>query len=240
LDVIFSQTSLLPSFPFSAALIDELARVCGRERDVIRIHLGDTADGKGLVGSYICTENPGEFQWRHGALTEAVTQGRWLVIEDIDLAPVDVISMLLPVFESRTLCVTSRGEEVVADPGFRIFTTCTQQHIDLDGKGAKVNEKFSLKNISFFPLFFFFIFIFLFLLHIHFLLSILDNFAHEQKHAIISITSFSSLCPFTYYIGVNFSDHFPFSEYCTFGVTLCPHIPFTPITTTPNTKHPIR
>ena len=38
--------------------------------DIIKIHLGDQADAKILLGTYVCTEIPGEFRWQQGALTQ--------------------------------------------------------------------------------------------------------------------------------------------------------------------------
>ena len=43
-----------------------------------------------LLGTYVCTDVPGEFRWQAGALTQAVQQGRWAVMEDIDRAPFEV------------------------------------------------------------------------------------------------------------------------------------------------------
>eukprot|EP01089_Gocevia_fonbrunei_P004058 TRINITY_DN14025_c0_g1_i2.p1 TRINITY_DN14025_c0_g1~~TRINITY_DN14025_c0_g1_i2.p1 ORF type:complete len:100 (-),score=24.69 TRINITY_DN14025_c0_g1_i2:207-479(-) len=66
-----------------SSLIDELAYLTGN-LDMIKIHLGDQMDAKVLLGTYICTDVPGEFKWQPGALTQAVQQGKWIVIEDID------------------------------------------------------------------------------------------------------------------------------------------------------------
>jgi hypothetical protein len=41
---------------------------------------------------------------------QAVAEGRWVVIEDINMAPPDVLAALVPLLESRTLTVASRGE----------------------------------------------------------------------------------------------------------------------------------
>ena len=38
--------------------------------DLIKVHLGDQADAKVLLGTYICTDVPGEFKWQAGALTQ--------------------------------------------------------------------------------------------------------------------------------------------------------------------------
>lgn len=44
-----------------------------------------------LLGMYRCTDVPGEFVWQPGTLTQAVTQGHWILLEDIDYAPLDVV-----------------------------------------------------------------------------------------------------------------------------------------------------
>ena len=93
--------------------------------DIIKIHLGDQSDAKVLLGTYVCTETPGEFKWQPGALTQAVQGGKWIVIEDIDLASVDVISVILPLLETRKLFIPGRGEEIQAAHGFQIFATET-------------------------------------------------------------------------------------------------------------------
>ena len=50
-------------------------------------------------------------------------EGRWLLLEDVDYAPMDVISMLMPVVESMTLNVPGHGDVIRAAPGFQLFAT---------------------------------------------------------------------------------------------------------------------
>ena len=76
-----------------------------------------------MLGTYLGTETPGQFRYQPGVLVEAVVQGRWILIEDIDLAPLDVVSLLIPLLESRRLFVPGRGEEYTAAPGFQLFAT---------------------------------------------------------------------------------------------------------------------
>ena len=60
----------------------------------------------------------------HPALrAQAVRDGRWVLIEDIDRAPFDVLSTLIPLLETRTLPLPSRGVSIVAADGFRLFGT---------------------------------------------------------------------------------------------------------------------
>jgi midasin len=91
----------------------------------VRIHLDDQIDAKSLMGAYVCTAVPGEFAWQPGPLTQAVTEGRWVLIEDINMAPPDVLAALVPLLESGTLTVPSRGEVLHAAPGFQLVATVT-------------------------------------------------------------------------------------------------------------------
>ena len=47
-----------------------------------------------LLGMYRCTDVPGEFVWQPGTLTQAATKGHWILLEDIDYAPLDVVRHL--------------------------------------------------------------------------------------------------------------------------------------------------
>jgi midasin (ATPase involved in ribosome maturation) len=87
--------------------------------------LGSQTDSKVLLGTYVCTSTPGSFKWKAGILTTAVQEGRWVLIEDIDMAPMDVMSILIPLLESRHLFIPSRGEKIKAKNGFQIFATRT-------------------------------------------------------------------------------------------------------------------
>ncbi|KAK2715538.1 hypothetical protein QYM36_010205, partial [Artemia franciscana] len=107
------------------SLVDHLAMITGRYNTskYTKIQLGDQTDSKVLVGTYRCTDIPGEFVWQPGVLAQAVAEGNWILLEDVDYASMDVISVLLPVLESRTLLLPGRGENIRAAPGFQIFVT---------------------------------------------------------------------------------------------------------------------
>lgn len=106
-------------------LINELAQITGNF-DVLFIHLDDQMDSKTLIGSYVCTEIPGEFKWQPGSLTQAVVKGFWVIFEDIDKAPSDVLSVLSALLEDRKLHIPGRGESIPAAEGFQLFATITK------------------------------------------------------------------------------------------------------------------
>ncbi|KAJ3690228.1 hypothetical protein LUZ61_019392 [Rhynchospora tenuis] len=112
------------------ALINKLAT----GSRVLFIHMDEQMDSKTLVGSYVCTEKPGEFKWNPGSLTQAVVKGYWIVFEDIDKAPSDVQSVLLPLMEGATSFSAGHGEVVEVADSFRLFATVTTSGTDIEGR----------------------------------------------------------------------------------------------------------
>ncbi|TQE13576.1 hypothetical protein C1H46_000907 [Malus baccata] len=111
-----------------SALISKLSQDSGNQ--VLSIHMDDQIDGRTLIGSYVCTEKPGEFRWQPGSLTQAVSKGYWVVFEDIDKAPSDVRSVILPLLEGANLFATGNGQEITVAESFRIFSTISTLNLD--------------------------------------------------------------------------------------------------------------
>ncbi|KAK9239587.1 hypothetical protein V1525DRAFT_430746 [Lipomyces kononenkoae] len=107
-------------------LIDHLLSSLARQpEDVVKLHLGEQTDTKLLVGSYSTGETPGSFVWKQGILASAVKQGKVVVVEDIDKAPNEVVSVLLSLVQQRQISVPSRGEIIRAANSFQIIATIT-------------------------------------------------------------------------------------------------------------------
>ncbi|KAL2047257.1 hypothetical protein N7G274_001276 [Stereocaulon virgatum] len=105
------------------SLIRDIARELGQKSTMITLHLNEQTDAKLLIGMYTSDQRPGSFIWRPGVLTKAVSEGRWLMIEDLDRAPTAIISTLLPLLERRELLIPNRGETIRAAPGFKLIAT---------------------------------------------------------------------------------------------------------------------
>lgn len=89
----------------------------------LRIQLGDQTDSKVLLGQYRCTDVPGEFLWQPGVLTQAVLNGYWLLLEDLDSATQDVCTVLTNLLENNFLSVPGFRENLKIEPGFQLFVT---------------------------------------------------------------------------------------------------------------------
>lgn len=87
------------------AIIDYIAAQVNRimPPDFIKVQISDQIDSKLLIGSYVCTEIPGQFEWQPGPLVQALTCGSWIVFEDIDSAPADMVQVIHSVIENGTL-----------------------------------------------------------------------------------------------------------------------------------------
>lgn len=105
------------------SLVHEIARELGKDEGLVTLHLNDQTDAKVLLGLYTTDSKPGSFSWRPGVLTTAVKEGRWVLIEDLDRAPTELMSTLLPLVERGELLIPSRGEVIRASDDFRIFAT---------------------------------------------------------------------------------------------------------------------
>ena len=134
-------------------LIRELAASMGLESTLVELHLDDQTDSKTLLGAYVCSDVPGEFLWQAGVITQAALNGRWLVIEDIDRAPLEVAASLSTLLERRRLYLPDRGKEVDVHPLFRVFGTRATANVTGDvlvaGIAGSINVP-SLRHFSFF------------------------------------------------------------------------------------------
>ncbi|EMS12723.1 midasin, putative [Entamoeba histolytica HM-3:IMSS] len=111
---------------------------------MLSVHFGDDVDAKALIGSYITSDSFSEFKWKDGSLTTAVKEGYWFLLEDVDTAPPDVISLILPLLKTRTFFIPNRSESVTVHPNFRLIGTRT-----LHKGGMKINTFHSILSSHF-------------------------------------------------------------------------------------------
>jgi cobaltochelatase CobS len=64
-------------------------------------------------------------EWVDGILPTAMRHGYWLILDEVDFAQPEILSLLHPVLEANgTLVVKeNKGEEIKAHPNFRLFGT---------------------------------------------------------------------------------------------------------------------
>ncbi|KAJ9609057.1 AAA ATPase midasin [Cladophialophora chaetospira] len=105
------------------SLVHEAARLLNHQSKMITLHLNEQTDAKSLLGYHTASADGSSFTWQPGVLTKAMQQGSWVLIEDIDRAPAEVMGVLRPILENNELFLPSRKEKVRPEDGFRILAT---------------------------------------------------------------------------------------------------------------------
>ncbi|KAJ5758589.1 hypothetical protein N7520_005745 [Penicillium odoratum] len=105
------------------SLINDVASTMGQAESMVTLHLNEQTDAKSLLGMYATSSTTGSFSWQPGVLTKAAREGRWLLIEDLDRAPSEVLGLILPIIERGELTIASRRERIKCAEGFKIIAT---------------------------------------------------------------------------------------------------------------------
>lgn len=90
---------------------------------ILRINFNGETRMSDLIGKVHVVA--GETRWSDGVLPQAMRQGWWLLLDELDFADPAVLSLLHPVLEDDSLLVLKEnsGEIVRPHPNFRLFGT---------------------------------------------------------------------------------------------------------------------
>ncbi|KAF9533063.1 hypothetical protein CPB83DRAFT_903057 [Crepidotus variabilis] len=104
------------------SLVTALANVSGHH--LCRINLSDQTDLVDLFGSDLPIEGgaPGEFAWKDAEFLEALQNGHWVLLDEMNLAPQAVLEGLNAVLDHRgTVYIPELNKSFKRHPEFRIF-----------------------------------------------------------------------------------------------------------------------
>ncbi|KAJ4482340.1 midasin nuclear AAA ATPase [Lentinula aciculospora] len=104
------------------SLITALAEASGHE--LCRINLSDQTDLMDLFGSDLPVDGgkAGEFSWKDGEFLRALQEGRWVLLDEMNLAPQAVLEGLNAVLDHRgSVYIPELGRTFTKHPAFRIF-----------------------------------------------------------------------------------------------------------------------
>lgn len=117
------------------SLVTALAKSAGYH--LCRINLSDQTDLIDLFGSDLPVENgaPGEFAWKDAEFLQALQQGHWVLLDEMNLAPQAVLEGLNAVLDHRgTVYIPELGRSFTRHPSFRVFAAQNPLH---QGGGRK-------------------------------------------------------------------------------------------------------
>ena len=104
-------------------IVQHAARILGKQSKMTTLHLNEQSDFKSLLGLYSNDETSNVFRWQPGCLTRAVQSGYWVLIEDLDRAPREIVAALLSLVERGELHIASQGSTIKAASGFKLLAT---------------------------------------------------------------------------------------------------------------------
>ena len=103
------------------SLINYLAQLTGNK--CVRVNNHEHTDLQEYVGSYTADVS-GKLLFREGVLVNAMRQGHWLILDELNLAPSEVLEALNRLLDdNRELFITETQETVKAHPRFLLFAT---------------------------------------------------------------------------------------------------------------------
>ena len=89
----------------------------------MRINNHEHTDLQEYLGSYV-TDTSGKLVFQEGALVQAVRRGHWIILDELNLAPSDVLEALNRLLDSnRELFIPETMEIVKPHPNFLLFAT---------------------------------------------------------------------------------------------------------------------
>lgn len=110
-----------PTSSGKTSLVHYLASVTGHE--FVRINNHEHTDLQEYFGTYI-TDSQGRLLFQEGVLVKAVRLGYWIVLDELNLAPSDVLEALNRLLDdNRELFVPELQETIHAHPNFMLFAT---------------------------------------------------------------------------------------------------------------------
>lgn len=110
-----------PTSSGKTSLVGYLAAQTGHA--FVRINNHEQTDLQEYLGSYVADES-GRLVFREGLLVQAVRHGHWLVLDELNLAPTEVLEALNRLLDdNRELFVPELQEVVKPHPHFALFAT---------------------------------------------------------------------------------------------------------------------
>ncbi|EJT98719.1 P-loop containing nucleoside triphosphate hydrolase protein [Dacryopinax primogenitus] len=111
-----------PTSSGKTSSIEYLARRTGHR--FVRINNHEHTDIQEYLGSYVSDASSGKLIYKDGLLIRALRQGDWIVLDELNLAPSDVLEALNRLLDdNRELIIPETGEVVHPHPHFVLFAT---------------------------------------------------------------------------------------------------------------------
>ncbi|WWC68040.1 uncharacterized protein I206_101959 [Kwoniella pini CBS 10737] len=111
-----------PTSAGKTSAVEFLARQTGHR--FVRINNHEHTDIQEYLGTYVTDPHSGNLVFQEGLLVTAVRQGHWIVLDELNLAPTDVLEALNRLLDdNRELVIPETQEIIKPHPNFILFAT---------------------------------------------------------------------------------------------------------------------
>jgi len=111
-----------PTSAGKTSSVEYLAQQTGHR--FVRINNHEHTDIQEYVGTYVSDPATGKLVFRDGLLVRALRRGDWIVLDELNLAPTDVLEALNRLLDdNRELLIAETQEIVKPHPNFMLFAT---------------------------------------------------------------------------------------------------------------------
>ncbi|GAA93514.1 hypothetical protein E5Q_00155 [Mixia osmundae IAM 14324] len=111
-----------PTSSGKTSIIEHLAQQTGHK--FVRINNHEHTDIQEYIGTYVSDATTGKLVFREGLLVNALRLGHWIVLDELNLAPSDVLEALNRLLDdNRELIIPETQEVVRPHPHFMLFAT---------------------------------------------------------------------------------------------------------------------
>ncbi|KAG9045124.1 hypothetical protein FS837_006982 [Tulasnella sp. UAMH 9824] len=111
-----------PTSAGKTSAIEYLARRTGHR--FVRINNHEHTDIQEYLGTYVSDPDSGKLVFHDGLLVRALREGHWIVLDELNLAPTDVLESLNRLLDdNRELVIPETQETVRPHPSFMLFAT---------------------------------------------------------------------------------------------------------------------
>lgn len=115
----------------------------------MRVNMNGATTPEDLAGQWIPNpnpENPAKYVWQDGVLTKFMRTGGIFVVDEINMAPADILSMLHSVTDDeRRLVLTQKdGEVIIAHPNFWFISTMNPDYEGTKPLNLALKDRFRI------------------------------------------------------------------------------------------------
>jgi len=101
------------------SVIEFIGKKIGQK--VLRINNNQNTEVEEYIGNYT-SDSKGQFYFQEGFLVKAVREGQWIILDEINLAPSEVLEALNRLLDdNRELYISETNTVIKAHPNFKIF-----------------------------------------------------------------------------------------------------------------------